>query len=234
MYARLSAFVIWSIVAATAVFWALRLGASGSTMPPYAVAVERSAPLRGDLARLFGAPPIVVASAETPAEAPSRYRLVGVMAPKGAQQGEGRYGLALIAVDGKPAKAYPVGARIDGDMVIQAVSLRTASVGPAGGGNSTLLELPALPPPATGTLPPPGASFTPPPGGSFTPPPIPGAQLPTPFVPKPLPPAIQAVPPPAAPGMPPSMAAPGVQPAPAGAAAPVNPNAPSADNFRTQ
>ncbi len=232
MYARLSAFVIWSIVAATAVFWALRLGVSGSTMPPYAVAVDRSAPLRGDLARLFGAPPIVVAAAETPSEAPSRYRLVGVMAPKGAQQGEGRYGLALIAVDGKPAKAYPVGARIDGDMVIQAVSLRTASVGPAGGGNSTLLELPALPPPATGTLPPPGASFNPPPGGSFTPPPLPGA-LPTPFVPKPLPPAMQAAPPPAAISQG-TMTAPGVQPAPPGTAVPANPTAPPTDNFRTQ
>ena len=223
MYARLSAFVIWSIVAATLVFWALRLGVTGSTMPPYAVAVDRSAPLRGDLARLFGATPVVVATAEAPIEAPSRYKLVGVMAPKGAAEGEGRYGLALIAVDGKPARAYPVGARIDGDLVIQAVSLRSASVGPAEGGRSTLLELPALLPAATGTLPPAGASFTQPP------PPI--ALPATPFTAKPLPSTAQPMQPPTG-VVPGAMQVPGVQPVPAGNSTQMAPA--QADTFRTQ
>lgn len=157
MLARLCAFVIWAIVGAAAMFWILRLTAGSQPLPPYAVAVDRAAPLRGDLARLLGAPPIVVAEAAAPVEAPSRFRLIGVMAPKGAPEGAGTYGLALIAIDGKPPKAYPVGARVDGDVIVQAVSLRAASVGPAGG-KGTLLELPALPPPATGSLPPIGAN----------------------------------------------------------------------------
>ena len=74
------------------------------------------------------------------------------MAPKGrpdaAASGQG---VALIAVDGKPAKAFGVGARLDSDLVLQSVSLRTASIGPAQGAASVKLELPPLPlpPPAS-------------------------------------------------------------------------------------
>jgi general secretion pathway protein C len=64
----------------------------------------------------------------------------------------------LIAVDGKPPRAFAVGAKLDTDLVLQSVGLRTASLGSAQSGTrSVLLELPALPPPATGTLPAPGA-----------------------------------------------------------------------------
>ncbi len=134
MFARLSAFVIWSLVAATAVFWVLRLAASPAPVPPYAVAVSKSIVVRGDLARLFGAPPRVAVVAGAAPEAPSRYKLLGVMAPrsKAAQAEEGR-GVALIAVDGKPAKAYAIGARLDGDLVLQSVGLRTAAIGTAQG-----------------------------------------------------------------------------------------------------
>jgi general secretion pathway protein C len=63
------------------------------------------------------------------------------------------HGLALIAVDGKPPKAYAVGARLDSDLVLQSVGLRTASIGPSQGARSVLLELPALAPPNSGVLP---------------------------------------------------------------------------------
>ena len=56
MFARLSAFVIWSLVAAAAVFWALRFGVSPPQAPAYAVPIEPMQRARGDLARLFGAP----------------------------------------------------------------------------------------------------------------------------------------------------------------------------------
>ena len=70
------------------------------------------------------------------------------MAPRSsAAQAEVGHGLALIAVDGKPAKAFAVGARLDSDLVLQSVGLRTASIGPAQGARSVLLELPALPAP---------------------------------------------------------------------------------------
>jgi general secretion pathway protein C len=175
MFARLSAFVIWSLVAATAMFWALRLTASPAAGPPYAVAVSKSAVVRGDLTRLFGAPPrLAVAAAGPAAEAPSRYKLLGVMAPRSpaAQAEEGR-GVALIAVDGKPAKAYPIGARLDGDLVVQSVGLRTAAIGTAQGARSVLLELPALAAPNSGVLPPVGGGAPAPAPPRPAPPPMP-------------------------------------------------------------
>ena len=159
MFARLSAFVIWSLVGATAVFWAMRLAASPPQVPAYAVAVGNSAAVRGDLGRLFGVAPRPAAGVQAAApEASSRFKLVGVMAPRDpAAQTEPGQGVALIAVDGKPAKPYAIGARLDSDLVLQSVGLRTASLGPAQGGRSVVLELPKLPPPHSGVLPPPGA-----------------------------------------------------------------------------
>jgi general secretion pathway protein C len=159
MFARLSAFVIWSLVGATAVFWAMRLAASPPQVPAYAVAVGNSAAVRGDLGRLFGVAPRPAAGAQAAApEASSRFKLIGVMAPRDpAAQTEPGQGVALIAVDGKPAKPYAIGARLDSDLVLQSVGLRTASLGPAQGGRSVVLELPKLPPPHSGVLPPPGA-----------------------------------------------------------------------------
>jgi general secretion pathway protein C len=167
MFARLSAFVIWSLVAATAVFWALRFAASPPPVPAYAVAVGKSVVVRGDLTRLFGAPPRLVASGGATVEAPSRFKLVGVMAPKSpAAQAEPGNGVALIAVDGKPAKAFAVGARLDSNLVLQSVGLRTASLGPAQGARSVLLELPALAAPNSGVLPPTGSGGAPVPPAS--------------------------------------------------------------------
>jgi general secretion pathway protein C len=162
MFARLSAFVIWSLVAATAVFWALRFAAGPAPVPPYAIAVSKSAVVRGDLTRLFGAPARVAVVAGAAPEAPSRFKLLGVMAPRSpaAQAEEGR-GVALIAIDGKPAKAYPIGARVDGDLVVQSVGLRTAAIGTAQGARSVLLELPALAPANVGVLPPLGGGGAP-------------------------------------------------------------------------
>ena len=161
MFARLSAFVIWSLLAATAVFWALRLAASPAVVPAYAVAVGNSVAVRGDLSRLFGATQRPNVVAQGVPEAPSRFKLVGVMAPRSSTaQAEPGYGVALIAVDGKPAKPYAVGARVDSDLVLQSVGLRTASIGPAQGARSVLLELPALAAPNSGVLPPIGSAAT--------------------------------------------------------------------------
>jgi len=161
MFARLSAFVIWSLVAATGIFWVLRLSASPPPVPPYAVAVGNAVSVRGDLSRLFGALQRAPSAAQATPEAPSRFKLVGVMAPRSSTaQAQAGQGLALIAVDGKPAKPYAVGARLDSDLVLQSVGLRTASIGPAQGARSVLLELPALAPPNSGVLPPPGGAAT--------------------------------------------------------------------------
>jgi len=214
MLARLAAFVIWSLVAATAVFWLLRFAARSPVAPPYAVAVGKSAPIRGDLTKLFGAPPVVAVAPEVVPEATSRFKLVGVMAPKrvGAAELPG-HGLALIAVDGKPAKAFTVGSRLDTDLVLQSVGHRSAAIGPSQGQRSVLLELPALPAPATGVLPGAGAA-------AAAPPPM-----------RMQPSSAQAAPPAAA-----LPAQPAMQPQPVPAAVPQapNPSLPSTDNFRSQ
>ena len=224
MFARLSAFVIWSLVAATAVFWALRFGVHAPQAPAHAVPIDRAAPPRGDLARLFGAGPVLAFAPEAQApESPSRFRLIGVMAPKSSlPEGNGAYGLALIAIDGKPAKAFAVGARLDNDLVLQSVGLRTASLGSAQGARSVLLELPALPAPATGVLPAPGASPVAAPAAAPMPRPntIP--------VPAPTPPVMPGI-------APPNLMQPQAVPVPGSAnQLPPNPNLPTPDNFRSQ
>jgi general secretion pathway protein C len=163
MWARISAFVIWSLVAAAGAFWLLRLTTSAPQAPGYASAVGKSTVVRGDLNRLFGAAPSVVAAAEAIPQAPSRFKLVGVMAPRSKEaQSVAGSGLALIAVDGKPAKAFTVGAPLESGLVLQSVGLRTASIGPAQGTRSVLLELPALAAPNTGVLPSSAGAVSPP------------------------------------------------------------------------
>jgi general secretion pathway protein C len=220
MFARLAAFVIWSLVAATAVFWVLRFGVRAPQAPAYAMPVDRSAPARSDLARLFGAPTLLAAAAAARPEAASRFRLLGVMAPKSKSAGESAsYGFALIAVDGKPAKAFTVGSRLDSGLVLQSVGLRTASLGPAQGARSMLLELPALPAPATGVLPIPGAGMA-------------GFTSARPVPPSPAVPVIGQAP--ALPGgaaQPPMMQP---QPVPPAVNVPTSPNLPAADSVRAQ
>lgn len=154
MLARLSALTLWALVAATAVFWGFRLLVRAPAVPGNAVAVSAGAAATGDLARLLGAPPAEAPTEVVVNEASSRFKLIGVMAPKTiGSDAPPNYGVALIAVDGKPAKAFPVGATLDGTLVLQSVSLRSASLGPAEGAVSMKLELPALPQAATGSLP---------------------------------------------------------------------------------
>ncbi len=106
----------------------------------------------GDLSRVLGmdAPPAAEAAAQE-APASSRFQLVGVVAPRAVEAYAG--GLALIAVDGKTARAYQVGSAVDGDTVLQQVTSRGAALGPRGQSANVKLDLPPLPSAATGVLP---------------------------------------------------------------------------------
>jgi len=163
MVARLSAFILWALVAATAVFWGLRLLVTAPAAPAYAVPVGEATAVRGDLARLLGSAPVAVAAATASPEASSRFKLLGIMAPKNTSGTVEAHGVALIAVDGKMAKAYAVGAHLDNDLVLQSVSLRTASIGSGQGVPAITLELPPLAAAATGKLPAGGMSGAAPP-----------------------------------------------------------------------
>ena len=158
MKARSFAFVVWAAVAASVAFWGLRLFVSSPPMPSHAVAVGDGGAASGDVSRLLGASPkqaVAEAQVLSP-ELSARFKLTGVMAskPRSKAMPTSAQGVALISVDGKPARAYGVGARIDGDLMLQAVSLRTASIGSAPGTPAVVLELPPLPPANTGSLPP--------------------------------------------------------------------------------
>jgi len=184
MLSRLSAFVIWALIAATAVFWLLRLGVRAPTPPVHSVAIGDSVVASADLTRLLGAPPAAAAPQAAPQpEAASRFRLLGIMAPKGSSTAKNRSnGVALIAIDGKPPRAYPVGSHVDGDLVLQSVSLRTVSIGAEQGTPSMVLEIPRLPAAATGSLPAFGAPAPPAPVPGVNPPPpaagVPGSVAP--------------------------------------------------------
>jgi general secretion pathway protein C len=154
MWVRISAFAIWALVAASLVFWALRLLVAAPAAPAHTVSVATGAVARADLSRLFGAPAVAAAVAAADPEISSRFKLMGVMAPKSVARLEATgQGIALIAVDGKPARAFSVGSTLDSGLVLQAVSLRSASIGPQDGATALKLEIPPLPPPATGALP---------------------------------------------------------------------------------
>jgi general secretion pathway protein C len=145
---RLSALGLWLLVAACAAYWGLKLFVRPAPVPPQAGTVASGPALRGDLTRLLGTAP-VVEEETTVVAASSRFRLIGVVAPRSPQAAA--EGLALIAVDGKPAKAYRVGAAIEGELVLQRVRARGADLGARGAPTAAVaLDVAALPPAATG------------------------------------------------------------------------------------
>ena len=145
---------MWALVAAGLVFWGYRLWVSPLAAPAHVQAVAEGDGMRGDLTRLLGVAAVPVNVAVVPVAESSRFRLLGVLAPMPASDAAkpSTAGVALIAVDGKPAKAYAVGARVDNELVLKSISRRSASIGPAQGGASVVLELPPPVAPATGTL----------------------------------------------------------------------------------
>lgn len=149
MPARLSAFLVWGLVTMTAVFWGLRLLVRAPQAPVHTVSVVDATPIAADLTGLLGAAPVVVSSTPAAPQLSARFRLTGVMADRQPSGG----GVALIAIDGKMPRAFRVGTPVDGELVLQSVSLRTAAIGPSRGTPAVVLELPLPVPAATGTLP---------------------------------------------------------------------------------
>jgi general secretion pathway protein C len=189
MMTRVWAFGLWAAAAASGVYWGLKLFVSAVPAPPHAsVAAVQSSP-RGDLSRLFGAEVAPVAAADEAAAPESdRFELIGVVAPRVA--GASREGVALIAVDGKPPRAYRIGAVVDGDTVLQAVGRRSASLGPSGAAANITLDIPPPPPAATGVPQPAAGALAAPPRAvlpAVTPPQP--ARLPIPRAPTWQPPA---------------------------------------------
>jgi general secretion pathway protein C len=161
MSARWWTLGVWALAAASAAYWGLRLFSAAPPVPSHARPAEITGAMRGDLSRIFGvdAPAPVAASTEPAPDA--RFQLIGVVSPRSPQAA--REGVALIAVDGKPPRAFRVGSVVDGQNVLKAVNARGATLGPRDGAALVALNLPPPPAAATGSLPAlPGAAPLPP------------------------------------------------------------------------
>ena len=137
---RLATLMLWLLAAGSCVYWGLRLAprpAPAAVAPP---ARQMFAADPAAIARLLGASPAsAFAAAQPTASLASRFNLLGVVASRSNQ------GAALIAVDGKPARPYRVGAAIDEGLVLQSVQGRKAVIAANAGGPAVLtLELPAI------------------------------------------------------------------------------------------
>jgi general secretion pathway protein C len=154
MVARITAWMVWTLLATSAVAWGLKLFVRPEPVPAHARMVTMEQTLKGDPLRLFAS----VSAASSPSASASaggsamvgRFRLVGMAAASSPTSD--RQGVALLSIDGKPARAFEVGDVVDADWVLQSVSARQVRLGPVGQAAVTVLDLPALPPPATGTL----------------------------------------------------------------------------------
>jgi general secretion pathway protein C len=138
MSTRLLSMLVWALVAASAVYWGLRLFTRSTLVPGGAVVASAQVPADGDLTRLLGSP-----AAKPVAEivaADSRFQLLGVVAPRHGQVN----GLALVAVDGKPARTVLVGGEVEPGLRLLAVSQREAEFGPVRGSPTLKLVLPML------------------------------------------------------------------------------------------
>lgn len=145
MSARWWTLLVWALVAGSALAWGLRLGNRPTPVPPQALVVEPgpTPPAGGDFDRVLGARAApAAASAPLPA-ADARFALLGVVSPRAAAAA--REGVALIAVDGKPARPLRVGATlegVDGGWRLRSVSPHAAVL--AADGRELRLEMPAL------------------------------------------------------------------------------------------
>ena len=155
MSARLLSFVVWALAAASAVYWASRLLVRPTPVPPQALTAQATPAAAGSLTRLFGAVAPEPVSAPTPVVVESRFKLLGVVAARAGQ----RSGVALISMDDKPARALAIGARVDGEWVVQGIAHRQVELGPRGGAAALTLTLPVVAEAARG-VPAAGASPT--------------------------------------------------------------------------
>ena len=131
-----STFAVWALVAASSVYWGLKLSSNSSAQAAPLATRTPAATDPAAVARLLGANPSAASTAPV-ASLASRFVLIGVVASPS------HGGAALIAIDGKPAKPFQVGGAVDEGLVLQSVDARRAVLGASTDGPATVtLELP--------------------------------------------------------------------------------------------
>ncbi len=136
--ARAGAFLLATAAAASVVYWTLQIQSVQLQAPR--VSVDSASPAAVDsvaVARALGASPQAAGPIVADVSVSSRLVLAGIVAShKGS-------GAALIAVDGKPAKPFQVGATVTDNWVLRRVQARSVSL--SQGGAEVALELPQKP-----------------------------------------------------------------------------------------
>ncbi len=144
---RAAAFALAALAAGSAVFWGLKwqgAAASGPSSASQVTAMAQQALGPQTLARALGGTGVLVPASQSASNstaavvsASSRMALTGVVS------GAEKRGTALIAIDGKPARPFTVGSKVDGELLLQAVEPRRAKLATRLDGPSTVtLELP--------------------------------------------------------------------------------------------
>jgi general secretion pathway protein C len=151
MSSRWTGFFVWALVAACSAFWGIKIFAATRPVPDGAMTPPASIAAAGPMDRLFGAIVVPATQANAPPPESSRYQLMGVIAAPAGYGGRG--GMAIVSVDNQPARAWHVGATLDGNTSLLSVARRTADFGPSGGPVAFTLQLPEPTSAATGTLP---------------------------------------------------------------------------------
>jgi general secretion pathway protein C len=138
---RLAAFAVALLLGASGVYWVLRWPSSHAMPALPAAQAHDELPLAdaAALARLLGEVKVMQSAVVAP-DAASRFRLTGIIA---SAQGQG---VALLSIDGKPAKPYAVGAQMEPGWVLQSVQTRRIALAADAQAPVALrLELPAQP-----------------------------------------------------------------------------------------
>lgn len=132
---RGSSFVLWACVAGSAAYWLLGL-AEPAAPPAAAAPAYKAAPVDAlALARLLGAGAAPMVAVQP---AVNRFALLGVIAGRSSR------GTALIAIDGKPARPYRVGSRLEEGLLLKSVGPRSAVLAGTDGVPSITLDMPPL------------------------------------------------------------------------------------------
>lgn len=149
LWNRFATFLVWLLAAGCIVYWALKFVKGPAAPSSIAVAAPASGAGAVDALALAkglggGAAALQVSASDTSTPPPSalqaaRFALTGVAVQKAG------VGVALIAVDGKPARPYRVGSQIADGVVLHSVSAGKAALATSKEAAVALtLELPQL------------------------------------------------------------------------------------------
>ena len=135
-FMRLTSLLVWAVVAYSAVVFGLQWGAGAPVDAVVAGSEQKQVSPDVDslsVSKALGVAPVQSASASLAI----RFVLVGVM------DGGPSQGVALISVDGKPAKPYRIGQTVSDGLVVVGTGPKKAELGPQlGVASSLVLELP--------------------------------------------------------------------------------------------